>query len=492
MSEHIIPRASRITDSKAAMPWLAAAGIYVLLMMLGQRLLADPDTYSHIALGHWILEHHTVPTGDPFSQTMRGEHWVAFEWLSQVIYAATLSLGGWVAVVTVVAAASATAFGLLTRFLLREWQPIPTLIAVLAAFVLTSPHILARPHILALPLMVAWVASLIRAVDEKRAPPWQLLPLMTLWANLHGSFTFGLAMIGAVACDALWNAPASERLWVARQWILFGVLALAAACINPYGPEMILVTFRTVALGQALLIITEWRPQDFSHLGAFEIIMLAGFGYAFFRGVKLPSLRILMLFGVLHLSLSQSRHADLLGLLAPLFLSRPLAEQFGVLAVRGTLLDARPDTRLGAWAAATAGLVLLAITGFAASRHNMIPPASITPANAIKSIDLTKSGPILNDYGFGGYLDYIGIAPFIDGRTELYGAEFTIRYDRALKLENLPDFLRLLDDYKIATTLLAPTTPAVALLDRLPDWQRTYSDDVAVVHTRRVSLNPRN
>jgi hypothetical protein len=95
-------------------------------------------------------------------------------------------------------------------------------------------------------------------------------------------------------------------------------LALAAACLNPYGPEMILVTFRTIALGDALTIITEWRPQDFSHLGAFELIMLGGFGYALYLGVKLPPLRILMLFGVLHLSLSQSRHADLLGVLAPL------------------------------------------------------------------------------------------------------------------------------------------------------------------------------
>jgi hypothetical protein len=39
--------------------------------------------------------------------------------------------------------------------------------------------------------------------------------------------------------------------------------------------------------------------------------------------------------------------------------------------------------------------------------------------------------------------------------------------------------------YKFGATLLAPDTPAVALLDRLPDWQRVYSDDVAVVHKRR-------
>ena len=130
---------------------------------------------------------------------------------------------------------------------------------------------------------------------------------MALWANLHGSFTFGLAMIAPIACDALWHAPPPSAERLARQWILFGVLALAAACLNPYGPEMILVTFRTVALGAALTIVTEWRPQDFSHLGAFEIIMLGGFGFALYRGVNLPLLRILMVFGVLHLESVASR-----------------------------------------------------------------------------------------------------------------------------------------------------------------------------------------
>jgi hypothetical protein len=166
----------------------------------------------------------------------------------------------------VAAAAVATALGLLTRFLLREWQPNATLVAVLCALSLTAPHILARPHILTLPVMVAWIAALIRAVDTRSAPPWHLLPLMTLWTNLHGSFTFGLAMIAPIACEALWRASPSARPVVARQWLSFALLALAAACLNPYGPEMILVTFRTVALGAALTTVAEWRSQDFTHL----------------------------------------------------------------------------------------------------------------------------------------------------------------------------------------------------------------------------------
>ncbi|MGA9512656.1 MAG: hypothetical protein WBV51_03680 [Pseudolabrys sp.] len=60
-----------------------------------------------------------------------------------------------------------------------------------------------------------------------------------------------------------------------------------------------------------------------------------------------------------------------------------------------------------------------------------------------------------------------------------------LRHDRALSLQNIPDFLRLLDGYRIQATLLAPSTPAVALLDRLPNWKRAYADDVAVVHLRR-------
>ncbi|HEY6024184.1 MAG TPA: hypothetical protein VIV34_08400 [Pseudolabrys sp.] len=468
-------------DIQATMPWLVAAGVYVLLIALGPRLLADPDTYSHVALGRWILEHHTIPTTDPFSATLRGTHWVAFEWLSEIAFAAAFAIGGWYAVVVLSATAVSLTIALLTRFLLREWQPTAALTAVLVGFLLTAPHILARPHILALPIIVAWIAALIRAVDTRTSPPLLLIPLMTLWANLHGSFTFGLAMIAPIACDALWRAPHSERLNVARRWALFGVLALAAACINPFGPEMILVTFRTVALGAALTTVTEWRPQDFSHVGTFELIMLVGFGFALYRGVTLPLLRIVMVFGVLHLSLSQVRHADLLGLLAPIFLARPLAEQFATLAANRGGAAIRP----GLWPQAAAVLLLIAVTGLASLRHDVFPSVKNTPASAVHAIDVTKAGTILNDYNFGGYLDFVGIPPFIDGRAELYGETFILRHDRALSLQNLPDFLRLLDEYRIGATLLAPSTPAVALLDRLPEWQRTYADDIAVVHVRR-------
>jgi hypothetical protein len=479
MSEQSIG-VTRGFDAPAALPWLVAGAVYLLLMMLGARLLADPDTYWHIALGRLILDQHTLPTSDPFSATMRGTPWVAYEWLSQVVFTLAYRLGGWTAVAVVAAVAAATAFAQLTRYLLARWQPVPAIIAVLAALTLVAPHIVARPHVLALPLLVSWIAELIRTVDDDRTPPWRLLPVMTLWANLHGSFIFGLAMTGLIAAEAIYRTPAAQRSRASKNWLVFGALAVVAACINPYGPEMIVAALRTLALGPALAIINEWQPQDFSHFDAYELIVIGALGFALWRGVRLPPFRIAMLLGVVHLSLAQSRHADLFGLLAPLFVARPLAEQFPAMAA---------DTRatVAAWPKLplAAGLILAALCGGAVGAlANVAPAANVTPAAAVNALRSDR-GPIFNSYEFGGYLDFVGVAPFIDGRTELYGKDFMLRYQRAVTLADLPDFLRLLDEYHIQTTLLIPATPAVALLDRLPQWQRVFADATAVVHTRR-------
>ena len=40
-------------------------------------MLADPDTYWHIAVGHWIIQHGTVPDHGIFSSTMPDAPWVA-------------------------------------------------------------------------------------------------------------------------------------------------------------------------------------------------------------------------------------------------------------------------------------------------------------------------------------------------------------------------------------------------------------------------------
>jgi hypothetical protein len=181
--------------------------------------------------------------------------------------------------------------------------------------------------------------------------------------------------------------------------------------------------------------------------------------------------------GLLHFALAQIRNADLLAMLAPLYLAAPLGRKFG-----GPIGEDAAGSSRGLNLAVLG--VLIVVSGATLAR-DIRPAPAITPQAAIAEANLATAGHVLNDYSFGGYLIFAGIPTFIDGRGELYGGAFINRYNRALALVDLGDFLKLLDEYNIGATLLAPGTPAIAMLDRLPQWQRVYSDDVAVVHKRR-------
>lgn len=476
MSEQVVHSEVQPFSARAALPWLVSLGVYAVLLTLGQRLLSDPDSYSHIELGRWILAHRTLPASDAFSFSMHGAPWITFEWLSEVIYAGAYALSGWSGVVVVAAAAIALTFGLLTFFLLRELSPTQTLLMVIAAVILLAPHMLARPHVLVLPVMVIWAAALVRCMDRGGPPPYWALPLLVLWANLHGSGVLALGLIGPAVLEALLREERSGWPRVILRWLPFTALAIAASCLTPHGPEPLLMPLTTLGLGPALAWIAEWRPQDFGHIGGFELLLLAGI-FALSRGVTLPVVRSLVVIGLLHFALAQVRNADLLAMLAPLYLAAPLARTFG-----GPTGDEAAGSSRGLNLAALG--VLIAMTGAALAR-DVRPAPAITPQAAIAQAGLAKTGRVLNDYSFGGYLIFAGIPTFIDGRAELYGGRFIDRYNRALALVDLGDFLKLLDEYKIEATLLAPHTPATAMLDRLPQWQRVYSDDVAVVHKRR-------
>ena len=476
MSDDVIRSAAKPFPTRAALPWLVGAGVYALLLTLAPRLLNDPDSYSHIAIGRWIMAHGAVPASDPFSFSMLGAPWISFEWLSEVIDAAAYALSGWAGVVALAAAAIALAVALLTRFLLRELSPMPALLMVMAAVTLLAPHMLARPHVLTLPIMVAWAAALVRCMDHRAPPPYWALPLLVLWANLHGSVVLALGLIGPAVLEGLLDEKRSEWPRALLRWLPFTALAVAACCLTPYGPGPLLIPLTTLSAGHALNWISEWRPQDFGHVGSFELLLLAGI-FALSRGVTLPVVRALVVLGLIHFALAQVRNADLLAMLAPLYLAAPLARQLGRQIGDDTAGSAR-SVNLAALA------VMIVATGLALGR-DVRPAPHNTPEAAVASAGLAKAGPVLNDYSFGGYLIFAGIPTFIDGRSELYGGPFIERYNRDVSLADLRDFLKLLDQYKFDATLLEPGTPAVALLDRLPDWQRVYGDDVAVVHKRR-------
>lgn len=471
---------SRLAGDALRPPPALAVGlaVAVLMMVSGNQLLEDPDLFWHIAVGNAILDTGAMPRADIYSFTMHGTPWLSSSWLSQVAFAAVHDAAGWAGPVALASLAIGAALGLFVHLLARHIALRHAVLAGALALVLSLPHCLARPHILAMPVMVAFVGGLIAAADRRDAPsPW-LLPLMTLWANLHGGFITGLALIAALGCDAVWNAAAPVRLRLAARWAAFGLLALGASCLTPYGWRSLLAARTILDLGDALRLLVEWRPADFSVFGPFEAVLLLGVLLALATGVRLPLTRALLLVGFLHMALAHVRTIESFALLVPLLLAKPLAARFGavptVASSRGRVLGAVLVIALGA-----------SVMAVSATRQSFAPDRRLWPEAATTRLVESGAKRIFNDYAFGGYLILRGVPTFIDGRAELYGAAFLMEHERAVTLEDVDVLLAMLAREHIDATLLRPSTPAARLMDHLDGWQRVYADDVAVAHRRR-------
>jgi hypothetical protein len=477
------PRARRLLLS-----WPLIVALLALVRPLAERgaLLHDPDTYLHIAAGRWMLAHWALPAHDPFSYTFAGAYWAAPEWLAEIVLAVVYGAGGWGGLVLVTIACFAVSLGLLTRFLLRWCEPFPALIAVALGAAMVEPHLLVRPHMLALPLMVLWSGTLLAARDVAGAPPFWLLPVMALWANLHGSFFFGLGLAGFLGVESvIFGARPVE----ARRWSLFVALALAAALLTPNHLFGLVEPFRLMAMPALQSSFIEWRSPDFQKFQPLEIWLMGLTALGLTTGIRLPCSRLLLLVVLCHMALAHTRHADLLGLIGPLVVAGSLVPPLAA-HVHNEPLSAvsRGAARL-AEPAARPAVVLSLAAALAMCLPMLWRPIvrtddPMTPTSALAAAaQMGVSGHVFNNEGFGGYLVYRGVPSFIDGRIEMFGNAFLASYLDAVNGDErrLRD---LLDRWDVRWTLLTPGQAAVGLLDHLPDWRRVYTDAHAVIHLR--------
>src|SRR5271169_4327453 len=413
----IKPTAARSWLGRLLPSWPLIVALLALGRALAQpgALLHDPDTYLHIAAGRWMLAHHALPVHDPFSYTIAGAQWVPHEWLAEIVLAAVYRAAGWTGLVLVTIVCFAASLGLLTRFLLRSAEPFSALIAVALGAALVEPHLLARPHILALPLMVLWSGALFAARDAGEAPPFRLLPVLVLWANLHGSFLFGLALACYLAAEAALSGSSALEM---RRWGLFAALALVAALTTPNRLAGLGEPFRLMAMPALQSSFIEWRSPDFQDFQLLEIILLGLIALGLTSGVKVPLTRVLVLVGLCHMALVHTRHADLLGLVGPLTVAGSLGPQLAA-RIRSAPVSwvSRAATHLAEPASAPAVTLIFAVA-LASSLPLVLRPIvrtedAVTPASALAAAArLGLSGRLFNSEAFGGYLVFRDIPTF--------------------------------------------------------------------------------
>ncbi len=455
--------------------WLsthAAAMIALLVFALTlwpSALLNDTDTWWHLSAGDWMVMHKAVPHADPFSWTFAGKPWVAHEWLSEIIMSRAFAVAGWSGVMLLTAGSFALGVGLMAREAAKHTTGLALWLPVLIGASLFGPHLLARPHILVLPVVVLWLASLSRS----KTPPWICLPLMTLWANMHGSFIAGLALIAPFALEAVLASDTKGKtaLW----WAGFVAAAVTATLLTPFGVDGLLFPLKLFTM-RNLDGIGEWAPVAFTKPQPLFIaaVVLAVAVWRF--RLRLTRVRWAVLAGLLAMSLHQQRHEMLLAVVAVLAIAQPL----------GKALNQTPK------AAAVSPWPVVAALGLAAARLAISMPSPVTaadPAGALAHVPAALAQHrVFNAYDMGGYLIRAGIRPFIDSRADLYGPAFLDRYAE-MATGNPKIMAAAFNRDSVQWTILRPGTPMAQAMDHLPGWQRIYGDATAVVHARHGSRN---
>ncbi len=248
------------------------------------RELADPDLWWHLRTGEWVWEQ-GIPQTDPFSFTKLGQPWVAHEWLSDALMWGIYQLGGLIGLSLAFAGIIAATFWLLARACVG--QPYLAAFVALLAAVTSAPTWEARPQMfntLFLALFVYLVERYRAGTLKPRTLLW-LIPLTTLWANLHSGYLLGVVVLGGYAVGETlqhlirqrWpQAPFMPGLnqWadIRWLWLLTGGSFLAAA-FNPNGFRLWIYPFETLRSPAMQQYIVEWQSPDF-HLWDFRIFGL--------------------------------------------------------------------------------------------------------------------------------------------------------------------------------------------------------------------------
>jgi hypothetical protein len=476
---------------------------YSLIIFLpGSSLLQDPDTFWHIHTGQWILDHAQFPTVDFYSYTAAGKPWVAMEWLSEIVFAVSFKFGSWRGVVTLGAISCAAFIGILCFYLLRNLRfSVAIGWTVLTALAISS-HFLARPHVFSYVLIAIWMINLLDAydLDDFNVPSLFIFaPLMALWANLHGSFTFGLALLYVFAgCCLCQNIVRRNYAKCWRLLIVMFVVTLSAL-MTPYGISSALMTKELLGMKVLIAHINETHSPNFQkdpiHLILFVALLSAVAGL----GIRLRGARLIAFGIIVFMGLTYTRGLVMFFLVAPFILARPasacawyLAPQLSDTLSSKTNNASDPMLRylqkrliaVPACCMAVAALVTVSTLWL----RDPAPTKSIAPKAAIDFVRRTNiTGNVFNTYNFGGYLIFSGIPTFVDGRALPFEDAFMHKYFDALDLVDIDGAFHLLDDYKVSWIILNPFDPLTKAIAQSALWDKVYSDEESVVFIRHRS-----
>ncbi len=495
------------------LPSLTLSRLLMIIAILAVFVMAvraplDTDALWHLRAGEWQMQNRAFLRWDEFSNSRPGDVWKNHSWLAQVImYLVYLPLGdaGLSLYMAVLAAG-----GLFFVYLLCDGDPLVRAFSVILGGATAAVFWTPRPQMASffLSTVVFYLLWLYqrRGVDRL----WSIPPVMMLWANLHGGYAIGfILMVLSIAGDVLrWffdgvlggpvrDTPADPpTLKPVKRIIIVGLVSALASCINPLGPQVLLVPFETVGISVLRDFIQEWSTPDFHRIETWPFIWLLSLTVAAagLSRKRLDWRDAIFVTGFAYGSLLAGRNIAAFAVVAPPVLSLHLND---LMEERRIVFKWNRLPTRGLYVALN-WILLLLILGASAYKvaYALSPDVMLEaqkewlPADATEFIRETRPPQnLFNSYNWGGYLiwelrDY---PVYVDGRTDLYGDELLKVYMSLIFAQ--PGWEAKLDQAGINTVMVEPYTPLARVLSVRGSWEQVYADDVAIVFVREEPLD---
>ena len=481
----------------------------------------DPDLFWHLRTGQWIWAHQAIPRSDPFSWTAPGRKWIAHEWLTEVTYASLHSTFGWAGIAAISALVIVTGWMLVRATCLHLGAgPVAASAATVLAAVSSLHTWGTRPQMVSLMFtaLFAWLILHARTGTNNRL--WAAPAAMLLWANLHGGYILGIAMLwaftasvvvelilaktrfGQAILDTRTVTPATGRLL--RTSILATAASTAVTLVNPNGLDGFTYPFSYLGKNASTKYVLEWFAPNFARVQYWPFAIMAAL--AALTVVKhrksLPAHTLAIGLPFAYLAFQSVRNitqfaivsAPVVALLISRKTAKARAATPGSVSTRevgfgrttgGVGADERKAAAIVYGMIGVAMIVASAPT-LTASANERVHKREFPVAATKELVRLNASGTVrvFNQYDWGGYLTYAapGVKVFVDGRPDMYGDRFIDRYMSTWWLK--VGWQNRLTQDGVNTVIANPASKMVIELSKDPTWRKVYMDSVAVILQR--------
>ena len=494
----------------------------------------DPDFGWHLRVGKDIELTGGALTIETYTYPTLGEHWVDHEWLSNYLLFKIYTsgkFGYWIlgaifsSLVTLTFLISVLATRKVALPKTNPWN----------FFFFGSPLLLAGTFILLYSFgirlqVLSWFLTILLCcifawvhLYKKTWALWFTPLIMLLWANLHGTFFFGLFFF---AIFVLFVLLATKKKWKMKLLYIFSLLlSVLATFVTPYNVKLWELVLEEYTQNRGYLMqIQEWFPMyavpyinwwASAFLGFFITLFTIGVLAKVLPKDKNLIFYVLFVFGLLAISVKSRRFLPLF-----IFSSYPL--------ILFLLVKVFPGVVVKKWICFLSTLVFLMIIPFQLKRLNTVPlnpfeqNTDVSPHQALQFI---KNHPelenlnIYNQYEWGGYLDWVWPEKklFIDGRMPqkplANGNTFLEEYFSLRKKETIQEKFK---EYNIEMVLVPNESRKVEMnlaerylvkkffmfnmteFNKEEDiypylrehWDKIYSDDIAAVFVHPSVTKP--